>query len=61
MKNHFLFLVHIKEEEEIQPFEPLLGCETTERVNDFITPSAVTNPDGGSVQYEHELDALKDG
>ena len=50
MKNHFHFLVRIKDEEDIQPFEPLSGLKTTERVTDLKTPSAVSNPDGGLVK-----------
>jgi len=50
MKNHFHFLVWIKEEGEIQPFKPLSGYKTAERVNGLLTPSAVSYPDGGSVK-----------
>ena len=47
MKNHFHFLVRIKDEEEIIPFKPLSGLKTAERVNNIKTPPAVTNPGGG--------------
>jgi REP element-mobilizing transposase RayT len=50
MKNHFHFLVRIKEEGEIQPFKPLSGYKTSERVNGLLTPSAVLHPDGGLVK-----------
>ena len=35
--------------QDLQPFKPLSGCRTTERVNNYKTPLAVTNPDGGFV------------
>ena len=50
MKNHFHFLVHIKDEGDIQPFKPLSGLKTAERVTDSHTPSEVSNPDGGLVE-----------
>ncbi len=70
MKNHFHFLVRIKDEEEILPFKPLSGSKTTERVIDTETPPAVTNPGGGlakerkpnpSNQFSHLFNSYAQG
>ena len=44
MKNHFHFLVRIKEEEEVSHLKPLSGNKTAERVSDSKTPTVVPNP-----------------
>jgi REP element-mobilizing transposase RayT len=62
MKNHFHVLVKIKGEEEIG-FIPVKtasnkltrsGCKTAERVETFVTPSMVTNPDGGLIPKKYK-------
>jgi len=64
MKNHFHFLVRIKEEGEIRFIseQTLSGSKTTERVG--TAPSVVLNPDGGcqkkyipSHQFSHLFNA----